>query len=229
MERKSIIILATLATLFGSFFIEAKTKKYNDKDKYNQIRSMENGTWNFSPGNYYVLRQALEKYGGATGGHGWLGLNIECNEKDSKWQRVSVPRGQEAAWQTVISGQVSQQLDSIQPIVVEETLRSAERNAPDVTYQEYKKEFNELQDRISTFLTYCLVQSKGELAECVSKLQDDNDVICAEIEYIHQAGPNHEIEVTKREIAYDECREEMVKVAAACASLAKYAMYNYKP
>ena len=87
----------------------------------------------------------------------------------------------------------------------EELVREADRNV-DLTLRSYKDEFNRMQDRITDGLLYCLKKSGGKLEYQVNELSRQNELLCADIAYIHKTGVGYELENAKRQQAYEEAK-----------------------
>ena len=90
----------------------------------------------------------------------------------------------------------------------------------------YKDEFNRMQDRITDGLLYCLKKSGGKLEYQVNELSRQNELLCADIAYIHKTGVGYELENAKRQQAYEEAKvkmEELVnRTAHLCAVVATH-------
>lgn len=207
--RSLIVMILLMASVTGY----AQMKK-NDDQKFQQWRSMENGKWGFSPGLYYATTH--KAYSGAN----LLGSRMK--EENSNVKRCSKPRIDQVAEAELVNVRSGEQLDKIEALSKEELIREAERLV-DIDYIEYKGYFQNLQKVITENLQYAYEKSGGKLYNAILSLQDENDRICAEIEYIHKQGPDYQIEPTKRQIAYQESREKMTELASATVSLAKYA------
>ena len=219
MERKSIkavVIMALALFLNPTDAWGQKTTTNHDKNKFQQIRSMEDGTWNFDPGLYYITMH--KSYSGGE----WYGFaRIRWKESKSDVKRVSTSRIAQIPLEIEAVNRINHQIDSIQPLVTEETIRSAERMV-DIVYPQYKDDFNDLGESISEALAYCTLNGKHGVQEMCVSLATDYDEICSEIEYIHKQGPGYEIEPTKRQLAYEDARERLQKLAVSCSKLARY-------
>ncbi len=61
-----------------------------------------------------------------------------------------------------------------------------------------------MQDCIADGLLYCLNKSKGKMKYQVDELSRQNEIICANIAYIHKQGVGYGLENAKRQQAYEE-------------------------
>lgn len=222
MATKTIINIALIVLLGLVSNTEANAQKH-DKSKFYQIRSMEDGTWNFTPGLYYITLH--KSYSGGD----WTGFfNIKFKESKSNVKRVATSRIAQVPLEVVTINHLNHQIDSIEPIVKEETIRSAERMV-DIVYAQYKDDFTRLGNNIIESLEYTLEKSKGNLIDACNILQRDYDSLCSEIEYIHKQGPGYEIETTKRQLAYEDIKTRLTELAKSCSKLAMVATtQNYK-
>lgn len=201
----------------------------HDEQKYSQLNSMENGGWNFKPDWYYYVMH--KNYSGAKMKWKWQGFKsgfvIEFDETKSNQKRIITERAAQLVEAYEIKKRTQQELDTITPVFNEEMYRTAERNV-DLVYSQYKNDFQRKQQVISEALNYCLNLSEGKLLESVALIQQRNDYILAQIDYIHKTGEGYELENTKRQIAYEEADKEMQKVMNACKNLVLYAKCYYE-
>lgn len=225
MKYKSIILAAIFTMIYGS--MSAQSTSY-DSQKFKQWRSMENGKWDFGPDGYYYVWH--KGYSGAHWNTDWLAFipifSIRFDEGDSNEKRVMLERAAQLVATYEKKDKTVAELDTITPVYNEELKRSLERNV-DLMYSQFQKEFNQHQNTITQALSFCLSQSKGELLEAVTIIQNQNDVILSNIDYIHKTGVGYEMENTKREIAYTEQLEKMEKLAALSAKLMLYTKCHY--
>lgn len=196
----------------------------HDKQKYYQLRSMENGTWNFAPDWYYYVTH--KSYSGAETYWKWQGLKsgiyVRFKETKASTKRCAVPRAAQVPIEVETINKLNHQIDSIQPILTEETIRSIERNV-DVIYPLYKDDFESLGSSIKESLLYIAENDKGLLIKACEELQTEFDAICSQIEYIHQQGVGNEVETTKRQLVYQDAKERLSNLAESCFNLAYYA------
>ncbi|MCS3284399.1 hypothetical protein NXV73_21215 [Bacteroides salyersiae] len=73
-------------------------------------------------------------------------------------------------------------------------------------YATYKDEFNRMQDCITDGLLYCMQKSDGKLRYQVDELSRQNEILCADIAYIHKTGVGYGLENAKRQKAYEEAK-----------------------
>lgn len=229
--KKIIIAFITLTILFPCVESSAQSMAIvNDKQKQKQLNSMENGGWDFAPDwYYYTLHQ---KYSGAEMYWTWtLGFiptpHIRFKEDKSSQKRVYVPRIGQIPAILDTKKKTQTELDSINPIWKEEMERTVDRNV-DLMYAQYADDFTKMQASITECLSYSLQKSKGNLAEVVAILQEENQAVMADINYIHKTGVGYEMENTKRQIAYEEARERMRKLLKHSADLVYYTKCHYK-
>lgn len=214
METKTIKRIITLVILLSVFIPQMEAQKH-DKSKFYQIRSMEDGKWQFTPGLYYWTLH--RKYSGAY----WSGLNIKTKESKSNVKRVATPRAAQIPLEIKAINHLNSQIDSIQPVVNEETIRSAQRMV-DIVYPQYKDSFMELGKTISESLAYCMSKSGGKMSDACEHIQMEYDVICSEIEYMRKTGIGNEVEPTKRQLTYEDARNRLTDLSKSCGKLVRY-------
>lgn len=235
MERRmqiKYIMTLTIAFLSAmSLNAQSPSVTYNhDPQKYKQVDVIENGGWDFAPDWFYYSIPGYKKYSGAswhTEWKPWPVFKIKFNEAKSNVGRCAPTRTGAAFTENEILKKTKLQLDSITPIYQEELLRAADRNV-DLAYQSFKDDFREMQESISSNLQFILERSKGKLNKTVTAYADANDLICERINYIHKTGMNVELENTKREIAYEEIRQDMKNLLKATNRLVFYAASHYE-
>lgn len=224
MDKKFKVILFSVIAFASLLLPKSASAQQHDPDKYNQIRSMENGDWYFSPGWYYYMFH--KKYSGAYKKWEWRGFKsgyvIKFDEKKSNVKRVFTPRSAQVPLEALTIRHLDNQIDSIQPLVTEESIRTGERMI-DIVYPQYEEDFKTLGESITESLSYSSKKSNGKLTEACYQLQMEYDVICSSIEYIHKQGPQYGIETTKRQLAYEEAKKKMTKLAQSCSKLARLA------
>lgn len=212
------------------FVIEsnAQTITYNhDPQKYKQVDVIENGGWDFAPDLYYYTWH--KKYSGASWHSSWKWpfFKIKFKETKSDVGRCGPTRSLAAITENDVLKKTKLELDSITPIYQEEMLRAADRNV-DLAYQSFKDDFREMQESISSNLQFILERSKGKMNKAVTAYADVNDLLCERINYIHKTGLGIELENTKREIAYEEIRNDMQDLLKATNRLAYYTANHYE-
>lgn len=230
MERKCLNSIALIPAAWLMLLIAipetaiAQTTTYlNDKSKTYQLRYMENGKWEFHPGWYYVTLH--KKY---SGGY-WKGLNIKWSVDKSNVKQIEPVRASEIVIEAAAVNSVQNQIDSIQPIAQEETIRSAERMV-DAIYVQYESKFKDAFEGIDEMTTAANEKSDGMLLEDALRIIDERDLIQSEIDYIHETGPNKQMEQAKRQLAYEEVMKKLNKLYEKSYQLAYYAqtLYNLK-
>lgn len=226
---KNRIIITVLAFLGMSplCYAQAPMIPVHDPQLYKQIDVMESGGWDFAPDWYYYSLH--KKYSGASWNTKWTPFpkfSISFNEAKSDVKRCITPRTASMLREKDVLKKTTEELDSITPIMIEEMTRSLDRQV-DLAYNTVKSEFNDLQAQISENLQFVLQRSKGKMDKVVARYVDANDLLCSRIEYIHRSGPEYELENTKREIAYEEARQDMKKLAKETYRLVFYTAANY--
>ena len=158
-----------------------------DKEKARQWQSMENGPWDFAPDWYYFLLH--KKYSGAEMYWKWAGFNsgfrVRFKEPKSNIKRIMPTRVVSEETQRQKVKKVEEERKYLEELYKEELLREADR-AVDLAYPAYKDEFNRMQDCITEGLLYCLKKSGGKLKYQVDELSRENEILCADIAYIHK-------------------------------------------
>ena len=207
MSAKAIITGIIALMLLGCPYSGHAQRKANDKEKQRQWRSMENGPWDFAPDWYYFLLH--KKYSGAEMYWKWAGFQsgfrVRFKEHKSK---------------------VEEERQKMEELYQEELLREADRNV-DLMFPSYKDEFNRMQDCITDGLLYCMQKSKGKLQYQVDELSRQNEILCADIAYIHKMGVGYGLENAKRQKAYEEARQKMEELVKRTANLCAVASTHY--
>ena len=199
-----------------------------DKEKARQWQSMENGPWDFAPDWYYFLLH--KKYSGAEMYWKWAGFNsgfrVRFKEPKSNIKRIMPPRVVSEETQRQKVKKVEEERKYLEELYKEELLREADR-AVDLAYPAYKDEFNRMQDCITEGLLYCLKKSGGKLKYQVDELSRENEILCADIAYIHKTGVGCGLENAKRQQAYEEARQKMETLVKRTANLCAVAATHY--
>ena len=199
-----------------------------DKEKARQWQSMENGPWDFAPDWYYFLLH--KKYSGAEMYWNWAGFNSGFRERfkepKSNIKRIMPTRGVSEETQRQKVKKVEEERKYLEELYKEELLREADR-AVDLAYPAYKDEFNRMQDCITEGLLYCLKKSGGKLKYQVDELSRENEILCADIAYIHKTGVGYGLENAKRQQAYEEARQKMETLVKRTANLCAVAATHY--
>ena len=114
----------------------------------------------------------------------------------------------------------------IEELYKEELAREADRNV-DLMYATYRDEFNRMQDCITDGLLYCMQKSDGKLRYQVDELSRQNEILCADIAYIHKTGVGYGLENAKRQKAYEEAKSRMAELVNRTAHLCTVAATHY--
>ena len=229
MKIRHITFAALLtATLSLPLFISAKTPSIHDNQKEKQWISMENGPWDFAPDWYYYFLH--KNYSGAEMYWKWAGFKsgyrVRFKEEKSNVKRIMPVRVTAEETQRQKLSQVEKERAHVEELYKEELLREADRTV-DLTYATYKDEFNRMQDCISDGLLYCLHKSDGKLQYQVDEISRVNEVLCADIAYIHKTGPGYELENAKRQQAYEDAKKRMGELVSRTARLCAVAATHY--
>ncbi len=217
----------TALLLFHPLAGNAQRVQY-DGEKYLQWRSMENGPWDFSPGWYYYFLH--KKYSGAEKYWKWAGFKsgyrVRFKEHKSNIKRIMPTRVVSEETQRQKMKKVEEERQQMEGLYKEELLREAERNV-DLTYAAYKDEFSRMQDCITDGLLYCMKKSDGKLKYQVDEMSRQNEIICADIAYIHKTGVGYGLENAKRQQAYEEAKTKMGELVSRVANLCAVVATHY--
>ncbi len=229
MKTKTITALFVgVALICAPITVYAKTPKIHDDQKEKQWRSMENGPWDFAPDWYYYFLH--KNYSGAEMYWKWAGFKsgyrVRFKEEKSNVKRIMPVRVTAEETQRQKLSQVEKERAHIEELYKEEVAREADRMV-DVTYASYKDDFNRMQDCITDGLLYCLQKSDGKLKYQVDEISRQNELICADIAYIHKTGVGYELENAKRRQAYEEAKEKMGEIVSRTAHLCAVAATHY--
>ena len=224
--RYKIILLCLLGMTVASGLHAQRPAK--DKEKARQWQSMENGPWDFAPDWYYFLLN--KKYSGAEMYWKWAGFNsgfrVRFKEPKSNIKRIMPTRVVSEETQRQKVKKVEEERKYLEELYKEELLREADR-AVDLAYPAYKDEFNRMQDCITEGLLYCLKKSGGKLKYQVDELSRENEILCADIAYIHKTGVGYGLENAKRQQAYEEAQQKMETLVKRTANLCAVAATHY--
>ena len=224
--RYRILLLCLLGmTMASGLHAQRPTK---DKEKARQWQSMENGPWDFAPDWYYFLLH--KKYSGAEMYWKWAGFQsgfrVRFKEHKSNVKRIMPTRVTAEETQRQKIKKVEEERQKMEELYQEELLREADRNV-DLMFPSYKDEFNRMQDCITDGLLYCMQKSKGKLQYQVDELSRQNEILCADIAYIHKMGVGCGLENAKRQKAYEEARQKMEELVKRTANLCAVASTHY--
>ena len=205
-----------------------KTPSIHDDQKEKQWTSMENGHWDFAPDWYYYFLH--KNYSGAEMYWKWAGFKsgyrVRFKEEQSNIKRIMPVRVTAEETQHQKLTQVEKERAYVEELYKEELLREADRTV-DLTYATYKDEFNRMQNCISDGLLYCLHKSDGKLQYQVDEISRVNEVLCADIAYIHKTGVGYELENAKRQQAYEDVKKRMGELVSRTARLCAVAATHY--
>ena len=224
MERKrrigiSSIPLIWIIILFcATMETSAQNVTYlNDKSKTYQLRAMENGKWEFQPGLYYVT---LHK--NYSGGY-WKGFKIYWSVNKSNVKQIAPVRDLEPGLEAIAASRIQNQVDTIESLAKEETLRAAERMV-DVMYSQYESRFKDSFNAIDELTTIINTKSDGALLEDALAIIDEKNLLQGEIDYIHETGPTKQMEQAKRQLAYEDVLKKLEELLNRSYKLAYYAL-----
>lgn len=229
MHTKTILSMLFCAALMAAPDTYAVTfEVVHDDQKYKQWRSMENGPWEFAPDWYYYFLH--KKYSGAEMYWKWAGFKsgyrVRFKEEKSDIKRIMPVRVTAEETQRQKMKEAEKERKHIEELYKEEVAREADRMV-DLTYGSYKDEFNRMQDCITDGLLYCVKKSDGKLQYQVNEISRLNEVLCADIAYIHKSGPGYELENAKRRQAYEEAKTKMEELVNRTAHLCAVAATHY--
>ena len=197
----------------------------HDEEKCLQWRSMETGPLEFAPKLYYYLfhnSYAHHEWGWEWRGfHSKLGLHLKENKSDAK---PLIPKRTLGATTDLWTEEsTDSQEKDFKHQLEQETLAAADRRV-DGAYLLFKDDFDNMQDKISAGLTYCLANSKGDanVISLVNSLSNQNRFITEQVSYVHQSGNGYELENAKREECYIKLKADMEKVTQSTIDLMRY-------
>ena len=223
MKKYSLILLFVVLTLTGT----AQTVVH-DEQKEKQWQSMENGPWDFAPGWYYYFLH--KDYSGAEKYWRWRGFksgwDVRFKEENSNVKRIMPTRVVSEETQRQKEKKVEEEMALVKELHDEDMARAADRNV-DLVYDNYKDDFERMQDAISEGLLFCLYKSDGKLQYQVSELSRQNEIICTDIAYIHRQGVGYELENVKRQRAYTDAKHRMEELVSRVAHLVGMAQTHY--
>lgn len=228
MQVRIILLCLFCMSVSGTVNVANAQSIVSDSEKEKQWKSMENGPWDFAPGWYYFFLH--RKYSGAEMYWKWAGFNsgfrVRFKEPESDVKRIMPVRVTAEETQRQKIKKVENERKYIEELYREELLREADRNV-DLIYATYKDEFNRMQDCITDGLLYCMQKSDGKLGYQVEELSRQNEILCADIAYIHRTGVGYGLENAKRQKAYEEAKSKMAKLVSRTAHLCAVAATHY--
>ena len=224
--RKTMIGLFVMLCCFP--LVGNAQRVRHDKQKEKQWQSMENGPWDFAPDWYYYFLH--KQYSGAEMYWKWAGFKsgwrVRFKEPKSNIKRIMPVRVLSEETQRQKVDKVEDERKYVGELYKEELLREADRSV-DLTYASYRDEFNRMQDCITDGLLYCMQKSGGKLKYQVDELGRQNELLCADIAYIHKTGVGYELENAKRRQAYEDAKIKMEELVNRTAHLCAMAATHY--
>ena len=197
-----------------------------DEEKCLQWRSMETGPLGFEPKFYYWLfhnNYAHHEWEWEWHGlfHSGFYLNLKPHKSDAK---PVVPKRTLGATTDIWTKESTDaQEKNFKHQLEQETLAAADRRI-DGAYLLFKDDFNNMQNKISAGLTYCLANSKGDanVISLVNSLSNQNKFITEQVNYVHKSGNGYELENAKREECYIKLKADMEKLTQSTIDLMRY-------
>ena len=222
-------IIKIICAIILSFPLTGNAQKVvRDGEKKKQWQSMENGPWDFAPDWYYFFLH--KRYSGAEMYWKWAGFNsgfrVRFKEPKSNIRRIMPVRVTSEETQRQKVEKVEKERKYVEELYKEELLREADR-AVDLMYGAYKDEFSRMQECITDGLLYSMRKSGGKLKYQVDELSRQNEILCADIAYIHKTGVGYGLENAKRQKAYEEAKEKMNELVNRTAHLCAVAATHY--
>ena len=214
-----------LLTMIGVLLPIISKAQVHDEEKYLQWRSMETGPLEFAPKLYYWLFH--NNYAHHEWEWEWHGfksgffLHLKENKSDAK---PLIPKRTLGATTDVWTKEsTDSQEKDFKHQLEQETLAAADRRI-DGAYLLFKDDFDNMQNKISAGLTYCLANSKGDanVIAIVNSLSNQNRFITEQVSYVHKSGNGYELENAKREECYIKLKADMEKVTQSTIDLMQY-------
>ena len=212
-------------TMIGVLLPMIGRAQVHDEEKCLQWRSMETGPLEFAPKLYYWLfhnNYAHHEWGWEWRGfHSKLGLHL--NESKSGAKPLIPKRTLGATTDVWTEESTDSQEKDFKHQFELETLAAADRRV-DGAYLLFKDDFDNMQNKISAGLTYCLANSKGDanVISLVNSLSNQNKFITEQVSYVHKSGNGYELENAKREECYIKLKADMEKVTQSTIDLMRY-------
>ena len=214
-----------LLTMIGVLLPMIGRAQVHDEEKYLQWRSMETGPLEFAPKLYYWLFH--NNYAHHEWEWEWHGfksgffLHLKENKSDAK---PLIPKRTLGATTDLWTKEsTDSQEKDFKHQLEQETLAAADRRI-DGAYLLFKDDFDNMQNKISAGLTYCLANSKGDanVIAIVNSLSNQNRFITEQVSYVHKSGNGYELENAKREECYIKLKADMEKVTQSTIDLMRY-------
>ena len=219
---RKILIIATLGMVLVP---QISVAQVHDEEKCLQWRSMETGPLEFEPKLYYYLFH--NNYAHHEWGWEWRGfksglfLHLKPEKSDAK---PLIPKRTLGATTDLWTKEsTDSQEKDFKHQLEQETLAAADRRI-DGAYLLFKDDFDNMQNKISAGLTYCLANSKGDanVIAIVNSLSNQNRFITEQVSYVHKSGNGYELENAKREECYIKLKADMEKVTQSTIDLMRY-------
>ena len=214
-----------LLTMIGVLLPMISKAQVHDEEKYLQWRSMETGPLEFAPKLYYWLFH--NNYAHHEWEWEWHGfksgffLHLKENKSDAK---PLIPKRTLGATTDLWTKEsTDSQEKDFKHQLEQETLAAADRRI-DGAYLLFKDDFDNMQNKISAGLTYCLANSNGDanVIAIVNSLSNQNRFITEQVSYVHKSGNGYELENAKREECYIKLKADMEKVTQSTIDLMRY-------
>ena len=214
-----------LLTMIGVLLPMISKAQVHDEEKYLQWRSMETGPLEFAPKLYYWLFH--NNYAHHEWEWEWHGfksgffLHLKENKSDAK---PLIPKRTLGATTDLWTKEsTDSQEKDFKHQLEQDTLAAADRRI-DGAYLLFKDDFDNMQNKISAGLTYCLANSKGDanVIAIVNSLSNQNRFITEQFSYVHKSGNGYELENAKREECYIKLKADMEKVTQSTIDLMRY-------
>ena len=214
-----------LLTMIGVLLPMISKAQVHDEEKYLQWRSMETGPLEFAPKLYYWLFH--NNYAHHEWEWEWHGfksgffLHLKENKSDAK---PLIPKRTLGATTDLWTKEsTDSQEKDFKHQLEQETIAAADRRI-DGAYLLFKDDFDNMQNKISAGLTYCLANSKGDanVIAIVNSLSNQNRFITEQVSYVHKSGNGYELENAKREECYIKLKADMEKVTQSTIDLMRY-------
>lgn len=218
------LLLTALAVCVGNTY--AYTTTWNDLGKFYQVRSMEDGYWGFYPNWYYYAGH--KNYSGAEYYFDWseFEMTISFKHNKSNVQRIAPVRAAEILEEGYTKEHLQVQIDSLQPLLLEETLREVERDV-NVVYSVYKNDFKQGFDNLNKLYKKIKNASNADFGYAYDRFKYEIDLLEDEVEYFGKTGRKNQMEGTKRANGYEELREKLKELYNRGVQLYKYALTHY--
>ena len=214
-----------LLTMIGVLLPIISKAQVHDEEKYLQWRSMETGPLEFAPKLYYWLFH--NNYAHHEWEWEWHGfksgffLHLKENKSDAK---PLIPKRTLGATTDVWTKESTDSQEKDFKHQLEQETRAAADRRIDGAYLLFKDDFDNMQNKISAGLTYCLANSKGDanVIAIVNSLSNQNRFITEQVSYVHKSGNGYELENAKREECYIKLKADMEKVTQSTIDLMRY-------